>query len=453
VDVLSRRERSVYRLNIPLVESYLLLFLVIILLTLLVTRQLAVPYTPGLVIVGLILSALGLLPAVRLEPALVLFVFLPALLFEGAWSLNWQLLRSEWRSIFFLAGPGLLLSLVIIAVVVHLLEGLDWGLAFLLAAILSPTDPVAVLSLFRQLRVDERLSVIIEGESLFNDGVAGALYQALLAALLLQEAGQSPNGLLALGEGTLFLLLKAGGALALGLGTGWLISRLVRRIDEPPVETTITLIAAYGLYWLADRLGLSAIIAVIVVGLVLGNYGRAIGMSTTTRTAVDSFWSVIAFLANALLFLLIGVQLNPRELPALPGGMLSGLLDALVAIGVVLLARLLLVLLLAARALLTVPRRAQRGALVQPLPRPWLLVIFWGGLRGALSLALALALPATLPERPLLLLSTGAVVLFTLLVQGISMRWLLQNLAALQGLPGDEQVGRGSEATDDPLKG
>ncbi|MBE3564455.1 MAG: sodium:proton antiporter [Thermogemmatispora sp.] len=414
---------------IPLVESYLILFLLIALATILITRWIAVPYTLGLVIIGLLLSALHLLPPLQLDPELVLFVFLPALLFEGAWSLNWQLLKNEWRSIFFLAGPGLLLSLCLIAALLHWLEGLDWGAAFLLAAILSPTDPVAVLSLFRQLHLDERLSVIIEGESLFNDGVAGALYQVFLAAVLLASSGESSlpaAGLPLPLMGLLLFLLEGGGAIVLGLVGGWLLCQLLRHIDDALSEIGLTILAAYGLYLLADRLHLSAIITVIVAGLLLGNYGRRIGMSVTTRTAVDTFWSVVAFIANALLFLLIGVQLNPLALPPLPGGTLASLLNAAFAIGVVLLARLLLVLLLAARSWLTIAGR--KGM----LPFAWQLVIFWGGLRGALSLALALALPLTLPQRPLILASTGAVVLFTLLVQGLSMRWLLLGLPSLR---------------------
>ncbi|WP_069804892.1 cation:proton antiporter [Thermogemmatispora onikobensis] len=427
---------------IPLVESYLILFLLIALVTILVTRWIAVPYTLGLVIVGLLLSALHLLPPLQLDPELVLFVFLPALLFEGAWSLNWQLLKNEWRSIFFLAGPGLILSLCLIAALLHWLEGLDWRVAFLLAAILSPTDPVAVLSLFRQLHLDERLAVIIEGESLFNDGVAGALYQVFLAVVLLAlpaESTQPATGLPLPLMGLLLFLLEGGGALVLGLFGGWLLCQLLRHIDDALSEIGLTILAAYGLYLLADRLHLSAIITVIVVGLLLGNYGRRIGMSATTRAAVDTFWSVVAFIANALLFLLIGAQLNPLALPPLPGGALVSLLSAAFAIGVVLLARLFLVLLLAARSWLTIAGR--KGL----LPFTWQLVIFWGGLRGALSLALALALPLTLPQRPLILASTGAVVLFTLLVQGLSMRWLLLRLPSLR----DHQIAADSDAEAD----
>ncbi len=425
-------------MSIPTLESYLVLFLVIALLVIFVTRWIAVPYTLGLVIVGLVLSISGVLPEVQLTPPLVLFVFLPALLFEGAWSIHWKLVRTHWRMIFFLAGPGLLFSLVIIASVLHLLDGLDWGTAFLLAAILSPTDPVAVLSLFRQHHVDERLAVIIEGESLFNDGVAGSLYQTFLAVVLLSVHGQTSSGILAWGEGLLAFLLEAGGAILLGLVVGWLMSQTVKRFDEPLVETTMTIITAYGVYLLADQLHLSAIIAVIVAALVLGNYGRAIGMSERTQSAVDNFWSLLAFIANALIFLLVGVQLNPQTLPLSPGNEMTSLLIAISAVGVVLLARLALVLLLSARSLLDIAALPRTAPTVrkQHIPHTWKLVLFWSGLRGALSLALVLGLPTEIPNRPILLVSTYAVVFFSLLVQGISLSWLLRHMPLLRARPG-----------------
>ena len=203
-------------------------------------------------IVGLVIGFIGLTPEANSHPIWCSFVFLPALLFEAGWNANLTLLRENWRAIFFLAGPGLLLSLVIIAAAFHVLDQLDWATALLLAAILSPTDPVAVLGLFRQLHVNERLSIIIEGESLFNDGVAGSLYQTFLALVLLTLHGQAPTGLAALGNGLLLFVVEAGGGLALGVFAGFLISRVLRRIDDPVVETTITLVAAYGIYWIAD---------------------------------------------------------------------------------------------------------------------------------------------------------------------------------------------------------
>ncbi|HXL36849.1 MAG TPA: cation:proton antiporter [Ktedonobacteraceae bacterium] len=449
--------------DIPLLIRDLVFFLLVALVVNFITAKLSVPYTLGLVIVGLCIGFIGLAQEAKLSPDLVLFVFLPALLFEAGWSANLTLLRENWRAIFFLAGPGLLLSLLIIATAFHFLDQLDWATAFLLAAILSPTDPVAVLGLFRQLHVNERLSTIIEGESLFNDGMAGSLYQIFLALVLLTLHGQAPSGLIALGNGLLLFVLEAGGGLALGILAGFLISRVLRRIDDPVVETTITLLAAYGIYWVADAVHLSAIIAVLVAALLLGNYGRAIGMSERTSTDADTFWRMLAFLGNALIFLLMGVQIHPFAQGLLAGPSLTIWLVILVAIGVVLLARFVLVLVLTIRAWVRLPREKALPFLAplvkQPLPHSWQLIVFWSGLRGALSLALVLALPQDVPSREILVLSTYAVVLFTLLIQGLSIRWVLQHThSTSQRIPTgdlqtDEQVfvNPSTEKTQEPL--
>ncbi|MBO0790444.1 MAG: cation:proton antiporter, partial [Ktedonobacteraceae bacterium] len=273
--------------DIAAVVRLLVVLLLIAMTVILLTRRLELPYTLGLVIVGLIISLVGHPPEFHLTPELVLFVFLPALLFEGAWSISLNHLLKNWRVILLLAVPGLLLEVVLIAVPLHLLTVLPWSDAFLLAAILSPTDPVAVLGLFRQLKIDVRLSTIIEGESLFNDGVAGVLYKVCLVFVLLPLNGQrlSPGEILWQSAET--LVLEAGGGILLGLACGFLVSRFVRFIDDGLLETTLTIVTAYGLYLLADFLHTSGILAVIIGGLVLGSYGRERGMSERTREAVD----------------------------------------------------------------------------------------------------------------------------------------------------------------------
>lgn len=408
--------------NITTVVRILVVLLLIALAVILVTRRLSIPYTLGLVVVGLLMSALGILPDVHLTPELVLVVFLPALLFEGCWSVSLTHLRENWRPIFLLAGPGLLVSLVLIAVLLHFLAGLAWNQALLLGAILSPTDPVAVLGLFRQLKVNIHLATIIEGESLFNDGVAGSLYQTFLAIVLLSLRGQGSPGVGEWVQGLLVFLLEAGGGTLLGLVCGFLIGRLVKQIDEPLIETTITIITAYGVYLLADALHTSAILAVIVASLLLGSYSQSTGMSERTQEAVNNFWNMIAFLANALLFLLVGAQLNLVQFLSSSPMPFSLVLTAILSIAAVLLARLIMVAML-------------RGlTLLQPLGGKilfsWRVLIFWSGLRGALSMALVLALPLEVPTRDVLLFSTYAVVLFTLLVQGLSLRAILRRLPA-----------------------
>ena len=405
--------------DIAEIVRLLVLMLLIALLVIFVTRPLAVPYTLGLVIVGLAISFFLPELQVRLTPDLVLFVFLPALLFEGAWSISVTQLRQNWVPIFLLAVPGLLIELVLIAVPLHFFIGLSWSDAFLLSAILSPTDPVAVLGLFRQLNVNAQLSNIIEGESLFNDGVAGALYQVFLAIVLLDVQHQQSSVAQVWLTGLGIFVMEAGGGVVIGGVCGFLVSRLVKGIDDPLIETTITLITAYGVYLVADFLHTSGILAVIVAGLVVGSYGRSIGMAERTRDAVDNFWSMAAFLANALLFLLVGVQVNPARFFQF-GDNVTLLVTAALVIVAVLVARFVVVLLL--------PRRAPGIGIPQ---RPWRFLIFWSGLRGALSLALVLALPLEVPDRGSLVFATYVVVLFTLLVQGLSLRWILKGLPSV----------------------
>lgn len=396
---------------------FLVILLVVALATILVTRRVRVPYTLGLVVVGLVIAALRLLPGIRLTPPLVLDVFLPALLFEGAWSLNLKQVRHVWLPVTLLAGPGLLLTLLVCAVVLHLGARLAWTPALLLSSILAPTDPVAVLGLFRELGVGERLRTTIEGESLFNDGVASVLYLVILGILGAMQAGQTITvgmvlAALALGVVQLAIAGAALGAVA-GVVTGWGL----RWVDEPLVETTITLTAAYGVYLGADALHLSGILAVIMLGITLGHVGRRVGMSPRTRDAVDGFWTQIAFLANALLFLLIGAQINVTAF--ITGANAPTLLIAAGwAIAAVLGGRAF-----AIYALLPIAR-----ALRLPGHRTWPPVLLWAGLRGALSLALVLALPLDAPNRDLLVSATYAVILFTLLVQGLSLRSVLQRL-------------------------
>lgn len=406
--------------DVTSIVRLLVVLLLIALVVILVTRQLRIPYTLGLVIVGLLLRLVIQEPAIHLTPDLVLFVFLPALLFEGSWSTSLSNLRENWFVILLLALPGLLLGIILIAVPLHFFAGLMWEEAFLLAAVLSPTDPVAVLGLFRQLQVNERLSSIIEGESLFNDGVAGSLYQVFLAIMLaaLHHEPATLGGVLLEGSGT--FVFMAGGGILIGLGVGFLVSHFVSHIDDPLIEVTITLITAYGTYLLADRVGVSGIMAVICSGLVLGSYGRATGMSDRTTETVDTFWSVVAFLANALLFLLVGIDLNPLHF--FENNQVGPLLFiALLVIISVVIARFIIVLLLPTQI---PPFSGMRM-------RSWRFIIFWSGLRGALSMALILALPPETPLRDELVFATYTIVLFTLLVQGLSIRSFLQHMPDL----------------------
>ena len=406
-------------IDIVSVVRILIILLLIALVVILVARRLAIPYTLGLVIVGLLISFFARLQNVRLSPDLVLFVFLPALLFEGAFATSVRHLREQWVPIVLFALPGVLLTLLVIALPFHFLIGLDWTTALLLGAILAPTDPVAVLGLFRQLKASPHLSAIIEGESLFNDGVAGSLYQVFLALIVVSAHGHAETGAMAWLQGIGTFLLEAGGGGLVGFVCGFLVSRALKYVDEPLFETVVTIVTAYGTYLLADAVHMSGILAVIVAGLTVGSYGRDHGLSEHTQETVDAFWSVLGFLANALIFLLVGLELNPVQFLTFPG-LNSFLVNAAVAIGTVLVARLAMVFLLP---------RAWTSEKVTSLPL-WRVALFWSGLRGALSLALVLALPLEVPQREILFTSTYAVILFTLLVQGLSIRGIIQRMSS-----------------------
>ena len=416
----------------------IVLLLLIALGVALLARLAKLPYTLGLVVVGLGIGIFHLLPGVALTPDLVLVIFLPALLFEGAWNLEQRELVRNWFPIFLLAGPGMAIAIGIAGLILHVAVGLDWAVAFLLGAIISPTDPIAVLALLRQIGMSSRLRILIEGESLFNDGAAAAVTQALetiimgSAALALAShagftavasAGQAATsgGTIAL-DLTLGLLRLVGGGIGIGLVVGIVVSRLVRYVNDHLIETTITMVVAYGVYLLAEAAQVSGILATITAALILGSYGRKTGMSADTQNAVDSFWNFAAYIANSLLFLLVGIQLGQIPLIGTLAAIGWGVLSVIVG-------RALMVYLsvYVHNTLLFQVRHRRRRKYLSPgfIPRRWRILLLSSGLRGALSLALALALPLETPNRSTLIAIVYGVVLVTLLGQGFGLRLLV----------------------------
>jgi monovalent cation:H+ antiporter, CPA1 family len=406
----------------------LVFLLVITLAVALISRPLRLPYTLVLVVVGLLIGFSPLLPNFHLNPDVVLFLFLPALLFEGAWNVDIKQLTANWLPVFLLAVPGLLLSILVVAALLHWTLGLSWLLVLLLGAMISPTDPLAVLALLRQLGLSDRLRTIVEGESLFNDGVGAAIYELVLGFLLVASGingtAQEPSVWIVVLE-VLWLML---GGLALGLGVGWLVGHLLRLVDDHLIEITVTVSVAYGVYLLGIALRTSGLLAVVGAGLVLGSYGRNTGMSERTRQAAHDIWEFLGYLANSLLFLLLGVQIGESNLLHALAGI--GLALAGVVIGRAAMIYILLPLHDAfARRLARKKPSTSNSSLLpsrpQPVPSRWRPIILLSGLRGALSIALVLSLPIALPERDLLEGIVYGVVLVTLLGQGIGLRVLL----------------------------
>lgn len=376
-----------------------------------VAQRLRVPYALALVITGLLIGAPHLLPSAHLEPELLFTFLLPPLLFEAAIQIRAGHLQREWRPITLYALVGTLLSTGFVGVLAWQFLGLPLPTALLFGALISPTDPISVIAVFKRLGVGKRLSLLVEAESLFNDGVAVVVFQVLLAFAI--SGGFSVTDSL-----IRFFVVVLGGA-ATGAAIGALASRVTRYFDDHLLEITLTTIVAFGSYLCAETLHVSGVIAVVVAGLVVGNYGIQTGMSASTRLAVGSFWEYLAFAVNSVVFLLIGIEVTVVNVL----GSLWGVLGAAVIV-------------LVGRAVAVYSLSVAANGLGERIPGPWQHVLVWAGLRGALSMALVLGLPATLPGRDLLVVLTFGVVLLSLLVQGLSLAPLLDRL----GLSGERTV-------------
>jgi CPA1 family monovalent cation:H+ antiporter len=389
-------------------ETLIIELLLVASLVAIAVQRFRVPYTVALVIVGLLITFQQ--PAeFNVTPELILALFVPPLVFEAAFHLNLAELRRNLAVIGILAVPGVLISTFMVGGLVSWLTPLAWPAAIVFGALIAATDPVAVVALFRAVGVPRRLAVLVEGESLLNDGTAIVLFNLALATAL--------TGQFNLITGIVDFVRVAAGGIAIGLALGWLVAQVIARVDDYLIETTLTTVLAFGAYLAAERLHFSGVLAVVAAGLINGNLGPR-GMSPTTRIVLFSFWEYVAFLANSLVFLLIGLQIN---IPALA----EAWQPVAAAVFAVLAGRVIVVYGLTALVNLWLRRRP----LAETIPLNWQHVLGWGGLRGAISLALALSLPAALgPDRMLLRTMAFGVVLFTLLVQGTTMgplvRWL-----------------------------
>lgn len=374
-----------------------------------IAKRIGVPYTVALVLGGLVLSAapLPVLSPLQLgsrpdwlTPDVILTLFLPALLFEGSLKIDVRHIRTDIAPLLLLANLGVLIATLVTGFMICHLAGIPIIMALLFGTMVSATDPISALSIFKELRISERLAVLVEGESLFNDGTAIVLFQIFLAG----AAGAAFG--IAKGVG-LFLWSVAGGA-GLGLVLGYVASSVTKRIDDAEVEITLTTVLAYGTYLLARHLHLSGVIATVVAGLVVGNVAVKARMSARTLTALRAFWEYAAFVMNSVVFLLIGLEVRL-------GSVLHAWKAILVAVVALFIGRVLSVYTLVPVSNLFSKR----------VPAAWQHVLVWGGMRGALSLALALSLVSTFPFRSEILNLTFGVVVFSILVQGLTIRPLL----------------------------
>ncbi|MDD2619825.1 MAG: Na+/H+ antiporter [Syntrophomonadaceae bacterium] len=366
-------------------------------------RYIRVPYALALVITGLIVAPTNILPQVHLEPHILFTIFLPPLLFESAINMRVGMLRMNWLPISIYALGGTLLSTFVVGGLAAWILDLPLVIGLVFGALISPTDPISVIAIFKQLGVGKRLSTIMEAESLFNDGIAIVLFTLLVDAAM----GEKISLLYGIQS---FIMVVAGGAI-IGVVIGAVASRITREFDDHLFEIMLTTIVAFGSFLSAESLHVSGVIAVVAAGLVMGSYGMQTGMSATTRLSVTSFWEYAAFAVNSIVFLLVGFEVTFVHISA--------------EIPLILLAVLVV---LAGRAVAIYGLSPLINTLHGKLPLSWQHVLFWGGLRGAIPMALVLGLGRSFPERNQLVLLTFGVVLFSLLVQGLSIKTLLQRL-------------------------
>ena len=403
-------------------EQLLLAVMVVVAGLSVLARAVRVPYPILLVLGGLVLGFMPGMPAVELPPELVLVAFLPPLLYWSGFFSSPRDLRADARAISLAAVGLVLVTTVAVAVLAHaVVEGMTWPAAFALGAIVSPTDPLAASAIGRRLGVPRRLLTVLEGESLVNDATAMVAYRIAVAAAV--------SGGFVLWQAGLRFLVGALGGVAVGLLAGWLVAEVRRRLDDPVVEIVVSIITGYVAYLPAELLDVSGVLAAVVAGLYVGWRAPQLA-SPSTRLLGFSFWEVLVYLANAVLFILVGLQLQPI-LDGLAGTAVAVLVGQAILVSVVVVAvRLGWVFSVPYLVRLLDRRPSQLARRAGARER---LVIGWSGMRGAVSLAAALALPLDFPMRNLILFLTLAVIFTTLVVQGLTLPVLIRRL----GVPGD----------------
>lgn len=382
------------------------------------TRRVGLPYSVGLVAAGVAIAFIPNTPQIPLSRELIFNIFLPPLVFEAALQLNWKQFRKELPVTLTLSFGGVAIAAAAVAAGMHYLAGWSWIGAALFGTLIAATDPVSVIAAFKEMRAEKRLGMVVESESLLNDGVVAVAF-VVLAGI---AGGAEASAATIVPE---FLWTLFGGILIGGVLT-YMILLIAGRTTDHLVEITLTTIAAYGSFLIAEHFHASGVLAALTAGLLVGNFGWMGAISDSGRGAVVASWEYFAFLANSFVFILIGMDEATQPLG------LVGMETAVLAIVLMLIGRVLAIYPLAA---LFRPTRLR-------LSLPYQHVLFWGGLKGALALALALALPDSVPERLPIIVTAFVVVAFSIFVQGLTMPWLIRRL----------HLTRGSEVPDQPFE-
>ena len=372
-----------------------------------ISRRMRLPYSVGLVVAGILLARAPILSGSFLSPQGIFTILLPPLIFEAALQIRWHPFRRELPVVLVLAFLGVAIAAALVAAGMHFLVGWSWASAALFGVLIAATDPVSVIAAFKEMKVEGRLSLLVEAESLLNDGAAAVGFAMLLTVTGGYELEPASIGAL--------LLWKVTGGVIVGGGFAGGLLLIAGRTEDHLVEITLTTIAAYGAFLIAERFETSGVLASLTAGMVIGNIGWRGYISQSGRSHLVAFWEYCAFLANSLVFILIGLH------EAAQGQRLLTPIT-LIAIALVLLGRVL--------AVYPVSAIFSRSALALDIRHQHILV--WGGLRGALGLVLALTLPDKLPDRDEIILATFAVVAFSVFVQGLTMPLLLRWLALVR---------------------
>ncbi len=393
-----------------LVENLIFLLLVATLVAL-VSRWLKIPYVVGLVIAGLAIPR-GI--SVGLNPELILNLFLPILIFEAAINTDISRLRSTIKPISVLAGPGVVLSSAITAVLLKFGLGLAWITAAGVSVILTITDTVSVIAAFRTVPVPRRLATIVEGESLLNDGVAMVLLSVITTIHI--------QGSFTPGEGVKQIFIAFVGGGLLGLGLGYLCVGLFRQLDDDLSDILLTVSVSLGTFQIGQMLGVSSAIAVVVAGLVIGNLAFK-QTSPSIKVTLLSFWQYAGFGVNTLIFLLVGIEVYPSIL-------LATIPAACIAIVAYQIGRIFSIY----------PLLYLLSFFDRPLPLRWQHVLIAGNVKGSLSMALALSLPLTLPGRDQVVTLVFSTVMVSLIAQGLSLPWLVKKLQLTKPSPTRKKI-------------